>query len=207
MISRFTIAMMTGGEDALTENGLMSRRLILLVLLGLMLLLSVLILKNIKKKRNRIITAIILSAVLIFEASGVIPYLQGNIHVPLEYVGSAETTRNDPQNNKVKWFTNCSAPFESKPSKEELEGWLKCDLANIALNDEEYTYLFVLYYKDVDLFYNIWSESNYYTDCWIGRLEAAGAPAKNTIYIFRFPRKVIVPAEPHDIVWWEEPVD
>ena len=208
MISRFIIAMMkNGSERAATENGINSRLLVLFAFLGIILCLFIIILKNIKKKRIRIITALILSAILIFEASGVIPYLQGKKHVPLEYVGSVETTRNDSPNSEVKWVTNYSAPLGSEPSKKWLEGWLKCDLTNIALNEDAYGYLFVLYYKNVDLFYSNWSESASHKDCWIGHVEESGEAADHEVYIFRFPKKVIVPTEPDDIMWWEELVD
>ena len=211
MISRIIDAMMMGGsENALTETGIMKRLLVLYVLLGFILFFFVFILIKLKKKQIRVITALILSAILIFEAYNVIPNLHGKKYVPLEYVGSVETTRNDPLNSKVKWVTNDSMPIDpTEPfGKKQLEHYLECDLSNIAVNDE-YGYLFVLYYKDVDLFYNEWSGSKYYLDCWIGRVEAAGEPTKNTIYIFRFPRLqfAIVPTEPVDIMWWEELVD
>ena len=115
MISRFIIAMMkNGSERAATENGINSRLLVLFAFLGIILCLFIIILKNLKKKRIRIITALILSAILIFEASGVIPYLQGKKHVPWEYVGSVETTRNDSPNSEIKWVTNYSEPLGSK---------------------------------------------------------------------------------------------
>ena len=150
------------------------------------------------------ITALILSAVLVFEAAQVFPFLQAEKEVPLEYVCSVETTRNDPLNNTIKWYTDCSVIDSEPVEKEVLESCLECDLTDIDL-DGEYTYLFVDYYKDVELFYSNWSESadesgnvqSKYV-IWLGRLEAKGAGSKNTIYIFRFPRKAIVP---HDAQW------
>ena len=182
----------------------MPRYIVLIVFLLVDVWLILLILRRLKQKRMKTITALILSAVLVFEAAQVFPFLQAEKEVPLEYVCSVETTRNDPLNNTIKWYTDCSVIYSEPVEKEVLESCLECDLTDVDL-DGEYTYLFVDYYKDVELFYSNWSKSagksgnvqSKYV-IWLGRLEAKGAGSKNTIYIFRFPRKAIVP---HDAQW------
>ena len=80
--------------------------------------------------------------------------------------------------------------------------------------DEEYTYLFVYYYKDVDLTCSFWDRSTFYLDdtesgeiafhsdsfnedptkcdLWLGKLSAHGEDADNTIFVFRFPRRAVL---------------
>lgn len=199
MIIRLIIAFLQP-ERALTEKEIAIRFVILSVLLGIVLLLFVQVLRSLKKRHIRIITALILSAILIFEATGAIPFLQGEKQIPLEYVCSVETTRKAPLNESIEWYTNCSVCNSKPEPKESIEYVLACDLTGIDLNDEEYTYLFVLNYKDVDLFYSKWSEALPSTGnddlkyvVWVGRLEATGEATDNTVYIFRFPRKAVVP--------------
>ena len=207
MISRFIIAMMKNDSDQiLTRNGLRSRLLVLLILLGVIIFLFVLILLKLKMKSMRIITALFLSAVLIYEAMGVIPYLQWNKHIALEYVGSVETTRDDLKNGTVKWFTQFSIPEQPEGSlaKEWLEECLECDLTDIELNDNEYTYLFILYYKDVDLYYSVWSEGKVESDYWIWHIDAKGEATDNMVYIYKFPRnKYVMPTGLGEMMWWE----
>lgn len=204
MMNRIIIALLYPDYDQLrgpvelfSENWFRSRYVILISLIAIDLLFCVLLLKKRKETRFQKIISLILCAVMIFEISGVIPFLQGEKQVPLEYVGSAETTRNDPHNQKVRWYTSCW--FDSTPEeKERLEDCLECDLTNIDLTDEEYSYLFVLYYKDVELFYSKWSEtSGCYTPSgfWVGHLKATGNAEEYTIHIFRFPRQWIVPGD------------
>ena len=199
MIIRLIIAFLQL-ERALTEKEITIRLVVLSVLLGIVLLLFVQILRSLKKKCIRIITALILSAILIFEATGAIPFLQGEKQIQLEYVCSVETTRKAPPDGSFEWYTNCSVCNSKPEPKESIEHVLACDLTGLDLNDEEYTYLFVLNYKDVDLFYSKWSEAlpstgndNSEHVVWVGRLEVTGEANENTVYIFRFPRKAVVP--------------
>ena len=203
MISWFFIGLLKAHpERALTENGLMTRYAVVLFLLGFYLFLFVIILRKQKQSRIRKITALLLSAVLIFESAELIPYLQGEKHVPLEFVGSVETTRKDPKNSLVRWYTSDLFDLPSKEKQiENLEQYLECDLTDIDLNDDQYTYLFVLYYKDVDLVYSKWSEFKYYysgNKYWIGRVDAKGEADGSTVYIFRFPRKNIITPDEYD---------
>ena len=201
MITRLIIEIMKNDARALTKDELMPRYIVLIVFLLVDVWLILLILRRLKQKRMKTITALILSAVLVFEAAQVFPFLQAEKEVPLEYVCSVETTRNDPLNNTIKWYTDCSVIDSEPVEKEVLESCLECDLTDVDL-DDGYTYLFVYYYKDVKLFYSNWGESTAGTGIvnpkkvnviWLGRLDTAGEATENTIYIYRFPQKAIVP--------------
>ena len=184
----------------------MIRYVVLVVLLLVYLWLLVLILRRWKQKRMKTIIALILSAVLAFEAAQVFPFLHDEKEVPLEYVCSVKTTYNKPENAFFRsWYTNWSATG-GLVEKESLERCLYCDLTDVEL-DDGYTYLFVYYYKDVKLFYSDWGESTAGTGIvnpkrvnviWLGRLDTAGEATENTIYIYRFPQKAIVP---YDTQW------
>ena len=84
-------------------------------------------------------TALILTAVLIVEASVLIHSLRGRTHVPLEYVCAVDTSRNDHHEKYDPiWRTNCF-PDTTKPvPKELLEHFFECDLTGV---DFEYTKL------------------------------------------------------------------
>ena len=190
-----TRILMLGQDQRATESQLMIRFVVLIALITIYLLLFVLILKKLKEKRIRKITALILCVMLVVEIVQLIPFLRGRIHVELEYVCSVETTDDTTWSKNVKWYTNCS--IYSKPiAKSELEEIFGCSLEDIDF-EEEYTYLFVANYKDVDLSYTYWSKSTpnifpstkYY---WLGDLSVEGEAADHTIYVFRFPRKTIV---------------
>ena len=203
MISWINIGLLYPQYDqVLAEGYVESRNVVLVVLLVIYILLFIYTLRRLKESRIRKITAFIILAILILESAELIPFLQREKHVPLEYVCSVETTRNDPHNQKVRWYTSCF--LDSTPEdKERLEDCLECDLDCIALTDKEYSYLFVLYYDDVDLLYSKWSEQVKFCDMetifWVGRIKATGEPTENRIYIFRFPRKLIVPNDQMDL--------
>lgn len=185
-----------------TEKELTNRFVAVLVFLGVVFILLVLTLCLLQKKRIRKIPALILAAALIFEASGAIPYLQGEIQIPLEYVGSVDSACTlDP----AKWYTDYSVCSPEPVNKKRLEYALQCDLEGLDLSDSRYTYLFVVNYKDVELYYSKWTETTGYSGnpdfdqvVFIGRLAVAGKATNNTIYIFRFPRQPIVP---YDAQW------
>ncbi len=203
MITQLLIAFLQNFERALTKNELMIRYVVLVILFLIYLWLLVLILRRWQKKRMKTIIALILSAVLVFEAAQVFPFLQGEKEVPLEYVCSVKTSYNihNPENIFFQpWYTNWSVTG-GFVGKESLEHSLYCDLTDVDL-DDDYTYLFVYYYKDVRLFYSNWGESTADTGIvnpkkinaiWLGRLDRAGKATEKTIYIYRFPRKAIVP--------------
>ena len=86
MITQILIAFLQNFERALTKNELMIRYVVLVVLLLIYLWLFVLMLRKWKQKRMKTIIALILSAVLVFEAAQIFPFLQGEKEVPLEYV-------------------------------------------------------------------------------------------------------------------------
>ena len=206
MITQILIAFLQNFERALTKNELMIRYVVLVVLLLIYLWLFVLMLRKWKQKRMKTIIALILSAVLVFEAAQIFPFLQGEKEVPLEYVCSIKTSYNEPDNIFFRlWYTNWSVTG-GLVEKEPLERCLYCDLTDVDL-DDGYTYLFVYYYKDVKLFYSNWGESTAGTGIvnpkkvnviWLGRLDTAGEATENTIYIYRFPLKAIVP---YDTQW------
>ena len=206
MITQILIAFLQNFERALTKNELMIRYVVLVVLLLIYLWLFVLMLRKWKQKRMKTIIALILSAVLVFEAAQIFPFLQGEKEVPLEYVCSIKTSYNEPDNIFFRlWYTNWSVTG-GLVEKEPLERCLYCDLTDVDL-DDGYTYLFVYYYKDVKLFYSNWGESTAGTGIvnpkkvnviWLGRLDTAGEATENTIYIYRFPQKAIVP---YDTQW------
>ena len=188
--------LMLGQDETATETQLMTRFAVLFVFLIIYLLLFVIVLQKLREKRIRKMTALILTVVLIVETAQLIPFLRGRIHVPLEYVCSVDTTYNENHDeNRPIWWTSCSV-WSTPLSKEELEEYLECSFRDIDF-DEEYTYLFVYYYKDVDLSYTNWSKStpnvipstNVF---WIGDLSVKGEDTDHTIYVFRFPRKTIV---------------
>ena len=128
MITRLIIEIMKNDARALTKDELMPRYIVLIVFLLVDVWLILLILRRLKQKRMKTITALILSAVLVFEAAQVFPFLQAEKEVPLEYVCSVETTRNDPLNNTIKWYTDCSVIDSEPVEKEVLESCLECDL-------------------------------------------------------------------------------
>ena len=206
MITQILIAFLQNFERAMTKNELMIRYVVLVVLLLIYLWLFVLMLRKWKQKRMKTIIALILSAVLVFEAAQIFPFLQGEKEVPLEYVCSIKTSYNEPDNIFFRlWYTNWSVTG-GLVEKEPLERCLYCDLTDVDL-DDGYTYLFVYYYKDVKLFYSNWGESTAGTGIvnpkkvnviWLGRLDTAGEATENTIYIYRFPQKAIVP---YDTQW------
>lgn len=112
---------------------------------------------------------------------------------------SVETTQVEPLNQ---WYTSCSI-YSTPARASDLELYLGCKLTNIDLNNKKYTYLFVHSYKNVDLTYSNWCLST--DNCippqtvfWYGKLEVTGEAKENVIYIFRFPRKTIVP---HEAQW------
>ena len=197
MISWLIARILIHNSEALTPSGLFLRFCLLTVLFGVYLLFFVLIIMRLKKKRIQKMTALILTAVLIVEASVLIHSLRGRTHVPLEYVCAVDTSRNDHHEKYDPiWRTNCF-PDTTKPvPKELLEHFFECDLTGVDF-DENYTYLFVYYYKDVDLTYSFWDKGAYHIlpaseYFWIGNLSAHGKDTDHTVYVFRFPQKRIV---------------
>ena len=198
MVTRLIIEFMKNDVRALTKDEMMVRHVVLIVFLTVDLCLFVLLIRCLKQKRIHKITALVLSAVLVFEAAHVIPFLKSEEQIPLEYVCSVIKTRDYSPTDRP-WYTDCSVSGPEPVEKELLQYELGCDLADIDFN-ADYTYLFVLYYKDVELYYSNWDETNadtgnpgYAYPVWLGRLETNGEAAESTIYIFRFPRKAIVP--------------
>ena len=96
---------------------------------------------RLKKKRIQKMTALILTAVLIVEASVLIHSLRGRTHVPLEYVCAVDTSRNDHHEKYDPiWRTNCF-PDTTKPvPKELLEHFFECDLTGVDF-DENYSFV------------------------------------------------------------------
>ena len=147
-----------------------------------------------------------LSTILAFEAAILLPFLQGIRYAPLEYVCSLETTRDTSSEQDVIWYTNCSI-YSTPIEKSRLEETLSCNLADVNL-DEDYTYLFVYSHRYVDLEYSNWKFyridhldqagvlQGFY---WIGSISVQDEAKDNIIYVFRFPRKTIVPHELHGI--------
>ena len=202
MITELIIEFMKNDVRALTKDELMVRHVVLIVFLAVDLWLLVLLLRRLKQKRISKLTALILSVVLVFEAAHVFPFLKSEEQIPLEYVCSVQKIHDRdyfPLNRL--WYTDCSVDGPEPVEKELLEHELGCDLSDIEF-DADYAYLFVLYYKDVNLFYSNWDETiaatgnpkpKYVYPIWLGRLETTGEATENTIYIYRFPRKAIVP--------------
>lgn len=184
----------------ITENGIKLRSLIAIAAFVTFILLFVFVLRYQKKKPIRKRIVYVVFVILILEAVELLPYLQGVRHIPLEYVCSVETTNTVPYDADCPiWYTSCSIHSTPTP-KEELEEYLGCSLKNVNI-DGDYTYLFVYYYKDVDLIYSNWSKN---TDnlipptafYWIGKLNVQGKCSDKTIYVFRFPNKKIFPHDP-----------
>lgn len=186
-------------SKTLTTGGYAIRICLLLCMIGIYVFLFVFLQKRCKKGSVRKSTTVILSCILIAEVIVLLPFLQGEKAVPLEYVGCVETIGNRWEMKEPVWYTNCSIYGESA-EKATLEREFNCDLTGLALNTDQYTYLFSLSYQEVLLTYSNWSVA---TDqlippqaiYWYGNLEVYGEPVENTIYIFRFPKKTIVPYE------------
>ena len=135
MITQILIAFLQNFERALTKNELMIRYVVLVVLLLIYLWLFVLMLRKWKQKRMKTIIALILSAVLVFEAAQIFPFLQAEKEVPLEYVCSIKTSYNEPDNIFFRlWYTNWSVTG-GLVEKEPLERCLYCDLTDVNLDD------------------------------------------------------------------------
>ncbi len=179
-----------------TKNGMWGRFALAIGLLIAYILLFVVVQRLRKKELVRKRTAVIFSSILIFETIVLLPFLQGPRHVQLEYVCNVETAYNDHHDAAHPlWETNCSID-SAYVSKESLEEYLDCSLAEIDF-DDNYTYLFVYYYKDVDLVYSNWTKTAGNTilstdNSWLGKLSVQGEDTDNTIFIFRFPRKKII---------------
>lgn len=207
MISWIIIQLLRVTQDQkLTKNGITIRFVIIIVLLCIYSLLFVLLLRSLKKARIRKGSALFLSTIIAFEAAILFPFLQGIRHAPLEYVCSVETTRDTSSEQDVIWYTNCSI-YSTPIEKPRLEEILSCDLADVNL-DEDYTYLFVYSYRYVDLEYSNWKYYRaYYLDqadvpkgiYWIGSISVQDEAKDNIIYVFRFPRKTIVPDDLHGV--------
>ncbi len=213
MIAWFISRIMTLEDETLSTGSFLNRVWILIILLITCFLFFVIVLIALKRRRIHKITALILSVFLIVESAGLINSLRGRIRIPLEYVCAVETSRNDHHEYYDPiWRTSCYPDSTTVP-KETIEKSLGCSLANVEF-DEEYTYLFVYYYKDVELTCSFWDRSTFYLDdtesgeiafhsdsfnedptkgdLWLGKLSAHGEDADNTIFVFRFPRRAVL---------------
>lgn len=202
MFSFFIISLLQGqitAGETITVDGYALRIGMLLCLLGVYIFLFVLLQKSVRKGRIRKPTAVLLSIVLVVEAVVLLPFLQGEREVPLEYVGCVETVDAWRETEEPQWYTNCSI-YGASADKEKLEQEFGCDLTDIAFDTDQYTYLFVYAYGDVSLTYSNWSISTgqlipSQSVYWYGNLITEGDATENHLYIFCFPRRIIVPNE------------
>ena len=162
--------------------------------------------KKAQKKPRWKWIAVLLTAILLIESAFLLPFFAPKQNVSLEYVCSVERTSDQPRYlystlQDAIWFTSCSQYSPVEP-KENIEQGLCCDLSSLEL-DDHYTYLFVYDYQDVSLSYCPWKYGednliptlNYF---WYGDLEVHGDAEPGKIFVYRFPRKRILP---HDLQW------
>lgn len=206
MVSFMIISLLRGqitAGETITAGGYTSRIGVLLCLLGIYIFLFVFLLKGVRKGKFRKPMAVILSIVLMIEAAALVPFLQGEREVPLEYVGCVEVTNDWWEAVEPNWYTSCSIYGESADI-EQMEREFGCDLSGIDFDTEQYTYLFVYGYKDVALRYSNWNISADQlippqTAYWYGNLTVEGEAVEDQLYIFRFPKKTIVR---HELQWF-----
>ena len=206
MFSIFIILLLRGqisAGETITAGGFALRIGILLCLLGIYIFLFVYLMRGVQKGKIRKPVTVILSIVLIIEAAALVPFLQGEREVPLEYIGCVEAADDRWEAVEPNWYTSCSI-YGTSADIEQMEQEFGCDLSGINFDTEQYTYLFVYGYKDVALSYSNWYISMGQlippkTAYWYGDLRVAGEAAENQLYIFRFPKKTIVR---HELQWF-----
>jgi len=206
MVSFMIISLLRGqitAGETITAGGYALRIGILLCLLGVYIFLFVLLQKSVQKGKIRKPIAVLLSIVLVVEAVVLLPFLQGEKEVSLEYVGCVETVDTWRETEEPQWYTNCTIYGESADI-EQMEREFGCNLSRIDFDTEQFTYLFVYAYEDVSLTYSNWSISTGQlippqTAYWYGNLTVEGEAVEDQLYIFRFPKKTIVR---HELQWF-----